>query len=147
MKALVVYDTKYGNTELVAQAIAAGMGSGAAAVRVGTDAAKVTTGIDILVLGSPVIGGRPTKPMQEFIKGIPPAAGSPLAVATFDTRWTTDAARKMGYAADRMADQLSQQGYRLISKPNGFVVIGQKGPMTEGELERAAQWGKELAGL
>jgi len=48
-------------------------------------------------------------------------------------------AQKFGFAAVRIADELKDQGNTLISEPMGFIVIGQKGPLAEGELERASK--------
>jgi len=145
MKTLVLFDSNWGNTEMIACAIAAAIGMGTNALRVGSEEAKRIEMIEILVIGSPVIRGRPTKPMQEYVKSISQKVNSKLKIATFDTRMTTEFARKLGFAADRMADQLKQAGYRIISEPKGFIVTGQKGPLAEGELERANQWGKELS--
>jgi hypothetical protein len=36
-------------------------------------------------------------------------------------------------------------GYRPIAKSRRFVVKGMYGPLRDGELERARQWGAELA--
>ncbi|MEI6873930.1 MAG: flavodoxin, partial [Spirochaetota bacterium] len=60
-------------------------------------------------------------------------------------RMPTEAARKFGFAAVRMAEQLGEVGHRLVGEPMGFVVTGQKGPLAEGEVERAREWGRDLA--
>ena len=144
MKALVVYDTKWGNTEKVAAAVAAGIGKGAQALRVDAVAPDAAGNLDLLVLGSPVLGGKPTKPMQAFLKAIVRTSGTGLRIAVFDTRMKMKFAEKFGFAADKMADQLRGQENTVISEPMGFLVTGQKGPLAEGEEERAAQWGREL---
>jgi flavodoxin len=146
MKVLIVYDSKWGNTELVAKAVAAGLGKSARAVRVGEAPAGDFDKLELLVLGSPVHGGRPTKPIQEYMKGIPGGSAGKLRIGAFDTRMTTNAAQKFGFAAVRMLEQLKAQGCAVVSEPMGFIVTGQKGPLAEGELERASQWGKDLAG-
>ena len=147
MKTLVLFDSNWGNTEMIACAIAAAIGMGTNAVRVGSEEAKRAENIELLVIGSPVIRGRPTKQMQEYLKAITRKVNSKLKIATFDTRMTLEYAKKFGFAADRVADQLKQAGYRIISEPKGFIVTGQKGPLAEGELERANRWGKELSKL
>jgi flavodoxin len=144
MKALVVYDSTWGNTEKIATAIAAGIG-GTRAIRVGSADVKEYEEIDLLVLGSPVLGGRPTESMQKHIKSIPQAVAKKLSVATFDTRVSMKFAKIFGYAAVRMADQLKGEGSKLKSTPQGFIVKGRSGPLAEGELERATKWGEELA--
>lgn len=145
MRALVVYDSTWGNTEKIATAIAAGIGGGTRAIRVGSVDVKEYEGIDLLVLGSPVQGGRATESMQNHIKSIPQAVVQKLNVATFDTRMAMKFAKLFGNAAVRMADELKGVGSTLNSMPQGFVVKGRSGPLAEGELERATKWGEELA--
>ena len=144
VKALIAYDTKWGNTEKVGMAIAAAIGKSAKAVQVGAIDSDQIKNIELLILGSPVIGGRPTKPIQEYLKTINQTSGTKLRIATFDTRMTMKFAQKFGFAAVRMATQLKEQGNTIISEPTGFIVTGQKGPLAEGELDRATNWGKEL---
>jgi hypothetical protein len=43
-----------------------------------------------------------------------------------------------------MARRLRKRGYRLAAEPESFFVHGTPGPLQEGELERAAKWGREL---
>ena len=147
MKALIVYDSMQGNTERIAKAIAAGMAGGTKAVRVGTAEAKELNKIDLLVLGSPTLGGRPTNAMQEYVNGIAPSAVKKLNIATFDTRLTMKFAKIFGYAADRIATKLTGNGSTLKTKPEGFIVKGRNGPLAEGELDRATAWGKEIMKL
>jgi flavodoxin len=145
MKALVVYDSTWGNTEKIAQAIAAGMGAGAKAARVGTMEAKGYDAVGLLVLGSPILGGRPSEAMQRYIDGIPRAAAERLKAAAFDTRLSMKFVKIFGFAAVRMAEQMKGKGSVLTSAPEGFYVRGREGPLAEGETERATSWGKKLA--
>jgi flavodoxin len=147
MKTLVVYDSKWGNTEKIAHAVAAGIGGGTKAVRVGTVEAKGYDKIELLVLGSPILGGRPSEAMQQYINGIAQGAAEKLNVATFDTRLTMKFVKIFGYAAVRMANQMKEKGSTLSSMPEGFYVRGRSGPLADGESERATRWGKELAKL
>ena len=144
MKALVVFDSTWGNTEKIAQAVAAGMGGGTHALRVGAAEARRFDALDLLVLGSPILGGRPSPAMHDFIASIPEAVGRKLQVATFDTRLMMRFARIFGYAALRMADQLKAKGCALIST-EGFFVKGRSGPLADGELARATEWGRRLS--
>ena len=50
-----------------------------------------------------------------------------------------------GFAAPRIANSLEKKGVTLLVPPAGFVVKGIKGPLREGELERAAGWAQETA--
>lgn len=145
MRALVVYDSTWSNTERIARAIANGIGEGAEACRVGTPEAKRLDRVELLVLGSPVQGGRPTPAMQAFMDGIAPGVAKSFAVATFDTRMTMWIARLFGYAAVRMAAVMRGKGSTLKADPQGFIVKGRSGPLAPGEIERATQWGALLA--
>jgi flavodoxin len=144
MKALVVFDSTWGNTEKIAGAIASGLGGGTHAYRVGTPAATRLDAIDLLVVGSPILGGRPSAAIQGYINGIPEATARKLHAATFDTRLMMRFVKIFGYAAARMADQLKERGCRIRST-EGFFVKGRSGPLADGELARAAEWGAKLA--
>jgi flavodoxin len=141
---LVVYDSKWGNTESIAKAVAAGIGKNAKAIKIDQSETIKTETMDLLIIGSPVIGGKPTKPIQEYMKKLSHTLDRKMRVATFDTRMTMKFAQKFGFAAVRMANELLENGNTLIAEPMGFIVVGQKGPLAEGELERATKWGKEL---
>ena len=58
MKAMVVYDSTWGNTEKIARGIATGFGGGTNAIHVKTVAAEDLEKVDLLVIGSPVVSGR-----------------------------------------------------------------------------------------
>ena len=49
-----------------------------------------------------------------------------------------------GYAAKPISDRLKKKGGELIIPPEGFFVEGIEGPLKEGELERAADWAKQI---
>jgi hypothetical protein len=65
-------------------------------------------------------------------------------VAVFDTRLRARWVKVFGYAADRIAEKVKLLGADLIAEPEGFIVKGKKGPLAEGELERAAAWVRGL---
>lgn len=144
MKVLVVYDSVYGNTQKIAEVIGGAAGSDADVVRAGQiDPARLAA-VDLLVVGAPTQGGRPTKPVQDFIAGLPEEAVRGKKFACFDTRYSGRFVKVFGFAADRIAEALSAKGGRIVSTPQAFFVSGKKGPIKEGELERAASWAKDL---
>jgi hypothetical protein len=51
----------------------------------------------------------------------------------------------IGYAAPRIAKALVAKGYTLVGEPKGFIVTGKEGPLADGELDRARNWGADLA--
>ena len=147
MKALVVYDSQAGNTEAIARAIAAAAPRGAArAVRVGDAKAADLKTVDVLAVGSPTLGGRPTPAIKAFLDGIPAGSLAKVRVAAFDTRMTMWVAKLFGWAADRIAAGLQAKGGIAAAKSEGFIVKGREGPLADGERERAAVWAKGFLG-
>jgi flavodoxin I len=145
MRALVVYDSEFGNTEQVARAIAQALEASA-----NVQIARATQygeaswqGIDLLVVGCPTQGWQDTKAMKAFLERIPKGALAHTAVAAFDTRydkpsWLT------GSAAKRMAGKLGKTGARVVAPPESFFVSGKEGPLAEGELAHAEAWSRDL---
>ena len=146
MKALIVFDSAYGNTEKIARAVAAGLApSGDVKVlRAGEANISELESIDLLIVGSPTQGGRPTPAIQDFLNRVSEPAVRGISVAAFDTRISTRWVGIFGYAAGRIAGSLKTKGGTLILSPEGFFVKGTEGPLKEGELERAAGWAREI---
>jgi flavodoxin len=152
MKALIIYDSKYGNTKQAAEAIG---GSLQNAKVVPVDEADLVElkAYDLLVVGSPTQGGRPTPAVLKFLGAIPGGSLANASVATFDTRISTIGKsvvvrfflKLVGFAAGRIAHPLQARGGKLVAPPEGFLVKGSEGPLESGELERAAKWAKKLA--
>ena len=143
MKALVVYDSQYGNTERIAQAIGEAIGS--QVVRVGDVSPAELKEFDLLIVGSPTHGGWYTQEVKGLLEALPLPEG--FKVAAFDTRTMSIWNRLLpfGYAAPRIARNLEGNGGNLLAPPEGFVVLGTEGPLKDGELERAAGWARGLA--
>jgi flavodoxin len=145
MKALIVYDSVYGNTEQVAKAVAGAIAGEVRVLRAGEASASDLTSIDLLIVGAPTQGGRATPPVQAFLGKIPADALKNVGVTAFDTRVKNFVARLFGYPAGRIADSLKSKGGYLAAPPEGFIVKGTKGPLVQGEMERAAAWAKGVA--
>ena len=146
MKTLVVYDSLYGNTKAIAQTIGDAIPGEVEVVYVGDANASALKAYDLLIVGAPTHGGRPTEAVQVFLDKAPVNAFEGTNVAAFDTRLTAKWVRIFSYAAPRIAGRLKEKGGTLIGSPGGFFVKGTKGPLKEGEVERAAGWAKEIAG-
>jgi flavodoxin I len=142
MNTFVVYDSQYGNTERIALAIADTLRAfgQAQAVRVDSVHPVSFQGVDMLILGSPTQGFRPTLAMQAFLGNVSSQSLSGLAVACFDTRFRGSLWKSS--AASRMARQLRAMGVEPIVPPESFFVKAMKkeGPLVAGEVERAASW-------
>ena len=146
MKALIVYDSVYGNTEKVARAIADAIApSGEAKVlRASEMNSSELASLDLLIVGSPVHGGRPTPAVQDFLNKMTRQSLKDIKIAAFDTRATSKFAKIFGNAAGRIAGQLTKKGGVLTVPAEGFFVTGTRGPLKEGELERATAWAKGI---
>jgi len=146
MRALVVYDSVYGNTEEIAEAIGGAITGGEIRVlRAGEVGPPELENISLLVVGAPTQGGRATPAIRDFLDRVSKAEINGLDAAAFDTRVASKVAKIFGYAAGRIAGSLKKKGAKLVADPEGFFVEGTKGPLAEGELERAAAWGKGLS--
>ncbi len=142
MSAMIVYDSVHGNTAKIAQAMAKSVG--VQVCQVGDVNPADLADLECLVVGSPTHGGWFTEEIKALLEAMPNLEG--VQVAAFDTRTASVWNRILpfGYAAPRMANMLEDKGGTLIQAPEGFVVEGIKGPLKDGELERAASWAKGL---
>ncbi|HSQ22615.1 MAG TPA: flavodoxin [Coriobacteriia bacterium] len=161
MRAVVVYESLWGNTAAIARAIAEGIGEGARALPTDGATHEVMEEADLVVAGSPLLGfALPTDTMRRtigtdpkhrdhpadldhpsmrsWLEGLPASSGG---YATFETRiWWSP-----GSAAKRIGKSLARAGYRQVAPPEKFLVTDTYGPLKEGELERARAWGEQLA--
>jgi flavodoxin len=146
MKALIVYDSAYGNTEQIARAIGDALGSqeDVETLRASGVNPEQLKGLKLLIVGSPTQRGRATAAIQDFLNKVTEPAIKGINVAAFDTRLSTKLVGIFGYAAGRIADSLKRKGGTLLASPAGFFVKGKKGPLKEGERERAAGWAKQI---
>lgn len=163
MEATVVYESVYGNTRAIAEAIAEGLGGAAV-----TPVSKASLpAVDLLVVGGPThMHGMATSRTRQvaasaaeedgahvepeatkepglrgWLRELPNGAGG--RAATFDTRldkapWLT------GLASRGIARRLAHHGYDVVASES-FLVTDSEGPLEEGELDRARAWGAALA--
>lgn len=141
MKALVIYDTNYGNTKKVAKIIAGKLWKETQFVSVADLKKKVLEGIEVIVVGSPVIGWNPSEKMSKFLAGLKENELQGIKAASFDTRmklfFFTDAAKKI-------SKELSRAGATIIAASQGFYVKKAEGPLRDGEKERAIVWATDI---
>ncbi len=155
MKVLIIYDSFFGNTEQIAQAMGNALGSQAEVntLRVGDVKPEHLTDLDVLIVGSPTRAFSPTPETKKLLGSIPQHGLKGVKVAAFDTRIALSDVdsrilpvfvKVFGYAAKPIADRLKKKGGELIIPPEGFFAKGAEGPLKEGELERAADWAKQI---
>lgn len=160
MKAVVVYESHWGNTAAIARAIASGIGPDTAVLTTDDATGPNLADADLVVVGAPVIAFRlatdpmrasmadhsddaPRGPdlthpsMRTWLDGLP--ARTAFAAA-FETRirWSP------GGATGAIERGLRTAGYRCLAKGRRFFVTGRYGPLRDGELEAARDWGAAL---
>jgi len=161
MRALVVFESMFGNTEKIAAAIADGLSAtmDVETVEVGS-AGESVAGVDLLVVGGPTHAFAMTREstrksaaeqapegivskgpgLREWLSALNSADA---AIATFDTKVAKP--RLPGSAARGARRRLRRLGYRPVTAATTFYVTGTTGPLIAGEEERARRWGDQLS--
>jgi flavodoxin len=152
MKTLIVYDSVFGNTKGLAEAMGESLGARVLNVSECTQADLSGTGL--LIAGSPTRAFRPTKPMTTFLSTLPAGSLAGVKAAAFDTRADLDEVksrflefmvRLFGYAAPQMEKKLRSKGATMATTRGGFLIHGTEGPMKPGEAQRAVAWARSCA--
>lgn len=163
-QALVVYESLWGNTKEVAEAIAQGLSESLAVDVVDVHAApeEVADDVALIVAGGPTHAfsmtragtradalrqGAPKQTtdtgLREWLEALP-SGHHRQVLAAFDTR--VDKVRHLpGSAAKSAARAARRHGYRPIAHAESFYVHDVAGPLLEGETDRATDWGRHLA--
>jgi hypothetical protein len=146
MKALVVYESRYGNTALIARAVADALRERGSAHLLSVEdvAPPDLDGIDLLVVGGPTHAHGISSALGAWLKGVPVGQLRDLPFAAFDTRFQI-ARFLSGSAARVIARRLKHLGARSIAAPESFFVTDGEGPLAAGENERAVVWARALA--
>lgn len=170
MKALVVYESMFGNTEKIARAVAEGLSTRMEVELLKTHQAPAPLHelVDLVVVGGPTHAfsmtrqntredairqgakaGRADHGIREWIDHLGNGPHSER-VATFDTRVARTGGRVRhfpGSAAKAAAKGMRKHGYDAVVKPESFWVEDTGGPLFPGEVERAERWGEQLAAM
>jgi hypothetical protein len=169
VRGLVVYESMYGNTHLVADAIARGLAMSDVLV-VPVDRADQTMleRADLVVVGGPThVHGMSRQSTRRAALDAARQPGTELQAdsdaggvglrewfeslgtvhvpaAAFDTRLKAPVA-VTGRAAKGISKMLRRHGLDLVSKPESFLV-DKNNRLLPGEEDRARTWGEKLAG-
>jgi hypothetical protein len=169
MRAVIIYESMYGNTRLIAEAIARGMGPGNDVIVVPAAVATrdLLGGADLVMVGGPThihgmsqartrraavaqarkAGGGPALDADAEGPGLRDWFGSLGAVsasaAAFDTRLAGPAVLT-GRASKGIARRLAGHGLTLLAPAKSFLVTSDN-RLRPGEEDRAQEWGEELA--
>lgn len=153
MKVIIIYDSIFGNTEKIARSIGTALASEDVKILKVTTADPAQINADLLIVGSPTRGFKPTPAITTFLAKIPAQGLKGIKTAAFDTRIAeNDIGNKLlrflmktfGYAASPIANRLLRKGGTQVSAPEGFYVKDSKGPLKNREPERAAEWAKSI---
>jgi hypothetical protein len=164
-RALVVYESFFGNTAHIAEAVAGALRLEGWTARV-LDVAEVgdadVDGIDLLVVGAPTHAFSMSRPstrteavdrggsgdyerggMREWLEELPATSSSERLAATFDTR--VSKVRHLPASAARTAARaIRRKGFPLVGKPAGFIVQDVEGPLESRKTEHAIAWGRAI---
>jgi flavodoxin len=152
MQTVVIYDSKFGNTQKIAEAIGRGIGS-VSEVRVTStaEAAKALESLgvqpDLVLVGGPTQNHGPSAGLRQFVQKLPTALQG-IPAACFDTRYRGPVLL-MGSAAAAAAKALVKTGAKVVAPPESFFIV-RHGAMPQqtlepGEIIRAEAWGQAVA--
>ena len=156
MKVLIVYDSKFGNTEKVAKAMGEAIrdSNEVSVLSVNQCSSSELNKVNLLIVGSPTWAGKPTPSLRKWMQQLPSKSLNNVQVFGFDTRgdfstltskWLIKLIQWFGVAADKIVPTLIKKGGTPASSPQGFIVMDREGPLKEGELERAQTCAREWA--
>lgn len=156
MHVLLVYDSTFGNTEIIARGIADGLGNHEHVQVVRADAGMPPAlDLALLIVGGPTQKHGLSPALRDLLHSIPRGALAGVPVVTFDTRYHM--ARWLTGSAARVAERrLRRAGGRVVAPPESFFMRrdqpakGAPGRhehegLEHGEVERARIWGERLA--
>jgi len=147
MKVLVVYDTKYGNTKLVAETIGKGLEGVEGIETAFHDIEKLKLDdlpvFDVVLIGSPNHFGRPVRSINRFIDRLGELDTRAKKAAVFDTYLGGDFNKAVLKMESRIKEKVPD--LELISPGLSIKVEGTKGPIAYGELPKCRDFGNKIA--
>ncbi len=153
MKGIVVYDTSYGNTRKVGETIAETLKEAGIEVDLFhiKEVKKLSSkDYDFFVLGSPTRFGTMSFAVGRFMGKVKSEEWMNKPFAAFDTENPENIERarlekKIWSAAEKIAEKLEEKKMKLVMPVLKAAVVGQKGPLVEGEIEKIRDYATELA--
>lgn len=145
-KVLVAFDTKYGNTKLVAETIVEGMreveGMEVTISNMKEIDLKKIINYDVILMGSPNHMGGPTRTAKKFIDKLGKLTLNKL-VAVFDTYMHKDFDKAVKKMEKKINDKAP--GLKIVTHGLSIRVEGMKGPIAEEEFPKCREFGKQVA--
>jgi len=148
MKGIVIFDTSHGNTRKVAETISETFKE--SGIEVDTFYVKDVKRLsakdyDFLVLGSPTKFGTMSFTVKGFLGKVKSKEWTNKPFAAFDTENPENIERQEGSAAEKIAEKLKEKQMNQLLPVLKAVVLGMKGPLQEGEIQRTKEYARELA--
>jgi flavodoxin len=150
MKGLVVYHTKFGNCRSIAENLARGFEEAGLEIELASSQKRKVGGeFDLIAVGSGTRMGRMTGGIKRFIRReIKKDSWSGKSFLAFGTgvRPEGDGSKYDAWSvrgAERIHEALEAKGLKPAGPVAKFYVAEMKGPLEEGEEERAFQLGLE----
>ncbi len=150
-KVIVVYESRYGNTKLVAETITEEMNKIEGIETVvkelrNVDPDKITD-YDAILIGSPNHYGGPTMGIKEFIERLGKLDLEGKLYAVFDTYLGKKSDYFFERAVRKMEKTINEKVPALKQIASGLSIKVQetKGPIMEGELPKCNEFGKKIA--
>jgi flavodoxin len=147
MNALVLYDSKYGNTERIAETIALAFQEAVptrlSAIEDVPDVAAALAEVDVLVVGGPTQMHGVSAGLRHMVESLGDESLKGIRTAAFDTR-LHGMKVVTGSASVRLGRLLRRRGAWLVVPPASFIVEGREGPLQPGEVEHANAWAAEV---
>lgn len=142
----VIYHTRWGNCELIATAIATGLcETGHRPYLADTGSvASLDRKLTAVILGSPTSMSHATRQMRSFIRRHFTAEHSLISFAAFGTGFDINLDTGTRQSADEIHELLVFKGLEPLAPPFKAAVQQLKGPLVQGELERAFNYGIDL---
>jgi len=147
MKGVVVYDTSYGNTKKISATIAETIKES----RLEADLFDVkdvkrlsAKDYDFLVLGSPTRMNTMSWTVKRFLGKVKSEEWVNKPCIAFDTELADVIAKNGASAAEKIAESLQEKQMNQLLPVLKTAVLGIKGPLKEGEIERTKEYTKEL---
>ncbi len=146
MNALVVYFSKFGNTQKVAEAIAEALETAGSSRALSLEqlTASDMSDVDLIVMGSPTHRMNLPEGVRPMLEALPKRILRGTPAAAFDTSYKMSAFLARFTASKKLAQKLRKLGGRRIVPPETFHVVEREGPLYDGEIERARAWAKMI---
>lgn len=147
MDTLIVYFSKFGHTQRIAEEMAQAIGACGGSVRlVGAETLEPADfeGADLIIMGSPTHNMNVPKAVRPAMEELPRRCLRGKQVAAFDTSYKMNWLLARFTAAPRLNRRLRHLGGKSVIRPETFFVVAREGPLFEGELERATAWAAAL---